>query len=96
MNTFELDGEDFLRVMDYDELEETLASMPDGVTGVYIDEVRLFDKDGQDITDQYKDEEMTPSWGAGIGTAETFMVYVLMGIVAILGIVFIRYFLRRD
>lgn len=96
VNTFELDGEDFLRVMDYDELEETLASMPDGVTGVYIDDVRLFDKDGQDITAQYKDEEMTPSWGAGIGTAETFMVYVLMGIVAILGIVFIRYFLRRD
>ncbi len=94
--SFALDGENFLRVMTFDEFKETVSTVPEDAVSVYLEDVRLFDKDGQDITDQYKDEEMTPSWGAGIGTAETFMVYVLMGIVAILGIVFIRYFLRRD
>ena len=94
--SFALDGENFLRVMTFDEFKETVSTVPEDAVSVYLEDVRLFDKDGQDITAQYKDEEMTPSWGAGIGTAETFMVYVLMGIVAILGIVFIRYFLRRD
>ena len=54
------------------------------------------DNNGEDITFDYKDESMTASWGAGKGTAELFLLYVYMGIVAALGIVFIRYFLRRD
>ena len=54
------------------------------------------DKNGEDITDEYKDESMTASWGAGKGTAELFLLYVYMGIVAALGFVFIRYFFRND
>ena len=63
---------------------------------LYITDIRLMDKNGEDITDEYKDESMTASWGAGKGTAELFLLYVYMGIVAVLGFVFIRYFLRND
>ena len=63
---------------------------------MHIEDIRLLDKNGKDITDEYKDESMTTSWGAGKGTAELFLLYVYIGIVAVLGIVFIRYFLRKD
>lgn len=94
--SFALDGENFLKVMTFDEVKETISNVPENAVSVYLEDVRLFDKDGQDITEQYKDEEMIPSWGGGLGTAETFMVYVFMALAAALGIVFIRYFLRRD
>jgi len=93
VKTYALSDPDFLWIMEQSELEQKL-----GFAGknIRIDEVRLLDKDGKDITEQYKDESMTASWGGGKSTAELFMLYVYMGIVAILGVIFIRYFLRRD
>ena len=58
--------------------------------------VRFLDKDGNDITGQYLDDSVRQNWGGGRGTAEQFLLYVYIGIVAALGLVFIRYFLRRD
>lgn len=62
----------------------------------YPDRITLLDKDAQDVTSQYRDAAADSSWGSGIGVAEQNMVYVFMTIVALLGVVFIRYFLRRD
>lgn len=62
----------------------------------YPDKITLLDKDAQDVTSQHRDAAADSSWSSGIGVAEQNMVYVFMAIVALLGVVFIRYFLRRD
>ena len=98
MKTYTLSEPNFMWIMDEAELiQEFGLELENGqLVRLYITDIRLMDKNGEDITDEYKDESMTASWGAGKGTAELFLLYVYMGIVAVLGIVFIRYFLRRD
>ena len=96
VKTYELSNSDFLWIMEQSDLEQELGFSDKDIIGLHIDDVRLLDKNGADITDEYKDESMTASWGAGKGTAELFLLYVYMGIVAALGFVFIRYFFRND
>ncbi len=96
VKTYVLPDTNFLWLMEQSELEQELGSSDKDIIGLHIADVRLMDKNGEDITSEYKDEAMTASWGAGKGTAELFLLYVYMGIVAVLGIVFIRYFLRKD
>ena len=96
VKTYELSNSDFLWIMEQSDLEQELGFSDKDIIGLHIDDVRLLDKNGADITDEYKDESMTASWGAGKGTAELFLLYVYMGIVAALGFVIIRYFLRKD
>ena len=96
VKTYELSNSDFLWIMEQSDLEQELGFSDKDIIGLHIDDVRLLDKNGADITDEYKDESMTASWGAGKGTAELFLLYVYMGIVAALGFVFIHYFLRND
>jgi len=96
VKTYSLSESNFLWIMETDELMRELGLADKEITCLHIDDVRLLDKNGGDITGQYKDEAMTASWGGGKGTAERFLLYVYMGIAAILGVVFIRYFLRRD
>ena len=96
VKTYELSDSNFLWIMEQSDLEQELGFSDKDIIGLHIDDVRLMDKNGEDITDEYKDESMTASWGAGKGTAELFLIYVYIGIVAVMGIVFIRYFLRKD
>jgi len=98
VKTYSLPDSNFLWIMEKDELLEELGLADQESIGlhIHIKDVRLLDKNGEDITGQYKDETMTASWGGGKGTAEGFLLYVYMGIAAALGIIFIRYFLRRD
>ena len=96
VKTYELSDSNFLWIMEQSDLERELGFSDKDIIGLHIDDVRLLDKNGEDITDEYKDETMTASWGAGKGTAELFLLYVYIGIVALLGGVFIRYFLRKD
>ena len=62
---------------------------------IYTDDIRLLDENGQDITRQFQEETVSHG-GGGRGTAELFLVYVFMAIAGALGMVFVRYFLRRD
>lgn len=97
VKTFELSGENFLQLMDQKTLAQELGFPEEGLAG--IDETgneKLFDREGKDITGEYTSESGSASWGSGTGTAELFLIYVYMGIVAWLGIVLIRYFLRKD
>ena len=96
VKTYELSDSNFLWIMEQSDLEQELGLSDKDIIGLHIDDVRLLDKNGDDITNEYKDESMTASWGAGKGTAELFLLYVYMGIAAALGFVFIRYFLRND
>lgn len=59
-------------------------------------DVRFLDRDGNDITEEFRDNSVRQSWSGGKSTAEQFLLYVYIGIVAALGLVFILYFLRRD
>lgn len=69
-----------------------------GQSGVYVRpwDVRFLDGDGNDITEQYRDDSVEQNWSGGKSTAEQFLLYVYIGIAAVLGAVFIRYFLGKD
>lgn len=58
--------------------------------------VRFLDKDGNDITEQFRDDSVQQNWSGSKSTAEQFLLYVYIGITAAIGLVFIQYFLRRD
>lgn len=95
-NTYELTEPNFLQIMDFNDVVQELGWEDNNVANLYIEDIQLLDQAGSDITDQYRDPSITASWGSGKTTAETFMLYVYMGIVALVGVIFIRYYLRRD
>ena len=94
--TYELDGENFLWTLEKKMLCEELGFPHPESTRVYCTGARYFDRDGNDITDRYRDESVRQSWVAGKGTAELFLLYVYMAIVAGLGVIFVRYYLLPD
>lgn len=96
VKTFALSGENFLQLVDQKTLAQELGFPEEGLLGIATGNEKLFDREGKDITGEYTSGSHSASWGSGKGTAELFLIYVYMGIVAWLGIVFIRYFLRRD
>ena len=96
VKSIDLSGENFLQLMDQDALKQELGFTEESPLSLHIKNVELFDKDGENVTAAYTDTSPTASWGSGKGTAETFLVYVYMGIVGLLGLALIRYFLRRD
>lgn len=98
--TYDLEEPDFLWLYDQEALIRELGWEfgfgEDQVSWLDVREIRLLDGEGNDITGRYRDDLVTESWGGGIGTAEQFLLYVYMGIVALLGLAMVRYFLRRD
>ena len=93
--TYDIPEPNFLWLMDRDDLRESLGVDPEAPMDFFAD-VRFLDKNGNDVTDQYRDDTVQQTWAGSKGTAETFLLYVYLGIVALLGIVMIRYFLRKD
>lgn len=76
----------FLRILETDEAEEYAG----------IKYFHYYDSDGKELgIHEIYDEVSAPAQGelGSVGTAETELVYVFMGIVLVLGIIFIRYFL---
>lgn len=96
VKSIDLSGENFLELLDQDALKQELGFTAEEPLSLDIKNVELFDKNGENITAAYTDTSPSTGWGSGKGTAETFLVYVYMGIVALLGLTLIRYFLRRD
>lgn len=83
----------FLWLLEKEDVKKQL-----GVSEGYLwsKDVRFLDKDGNDVTGQYRDDSVEQNWSGGKSTAEQFLLYVYIGIVAAIGWVFIRYFLRKD
>ena len=94
--TYRIDQPDFLWRVDLEALEEELGIPAGELARVADVQVVLLDREGRDVTEQYEDPSVTASWGGGKGTAERFLLYVYMGIVALLAVGLVRYFLRRD
>lgn len=90
--TYPLSEVNFLWLLEEEDVREQLGTpyevRPRGV--------RFLDKDGNDITEEFRDDSGQQNWSGGRSSAEQFLLYVYIGIVAVLGLVFIRYFLRRD
>lgn len=93
---YQITEPDFLWQTDYDRLEEDLGIPADTMTHVFVDEVTLYDKDGQDVTAEYEDPSVSSNWSGGKSTAERFLLYVYIAIVIGLAVMFVRYFLRKD
>lgn len=92
----ELTGENFLKIVQFQDMVQELGLDEQSVGWLHVDDVQLMDRAGNDITDQYRDDEMTPLWGGGKTTAETFLLYVYLGIIALISVVLIQFFLRQD
>ena len=94
--TYAVTEPDFLWLLEEAELKEELGIPAEtSARGVSV-QVELLDQEGRDVTEQYRDEAVEDNWGGGKGTAELFLLYVYLGIAALLGVVLVRYFLRRD
>ncbi len=97
--TVDIDSPDFLKLYSFSELTEMLGLEYDGldtVAAFSIRSVKLLDENGNDVTAQYTDESVDQSWAGGVGAAETGAVYVFMAIAAILGIILVRFFLKKS
>lgn len=94
--TYEITEPNFLWLMDEDTLRQTFDLPSDTAFRVVDTEVSLLNADGQDATDQYREESIMDNWSSGKGTAELFLVYVYMAIVAIFGVICVFAFLRTD
>lgn len=90
--TYPLSEVNFLWLLEEEDVREQLGTpyevRPRGV--------RFLDKDGNDITEEFRNDSDQQSWSGSRSSAEQFLLYVYIGIVAVLGLIFIRYFLRRD
>lgn len=92
--TIEITQPDSLTVFDIDTLTDRLDAPSDAVA-VELYSVKLFDADGNDVTAEYVDPAVNVSWSGGIGNAST-TIYILMALVAALGIILVRFFLKKD
>lgn len=93
---YQIEEPDFLWLKDIKELREELGLEDNARIRLSAGEIQLLNKDGNDITSQFKDPFVSQGWGGGKGTAEMGLLYVLMGIVGGLGLILIRYFLYDD
>ena len=94
--TFAITEPDFLWIFEGKSFAEELGLSTSETNGIFTDAVVLLDKNGNDVTDQYRDDNVNDSWGTSKSTAESFLIYVYIGIVAVVGIVVVKYFLRKE
>ena len=94
--TYPVEQGDFLWLLDRKELLEQLGLAGKDPVRISVNTIRLLDTDGGDVTGQYTDDLVNDSWSGSKGTAEMGMVYVFIGITAILGVIVVRYFLIND
>ena len=94
--TFAVTEPDFLWIYEGKSFAEELGISTGETNGIFTNEVVLLDKDGNDVTDQYRDETVSDNWSSSKSTAEASLIYVYMGIVAVVGIVVVKYFLRKE
>lgn len=97
--TVGIDSPDFLKIYSAAEFANELGVDTDGMESIApfgLRDVKLLDESGNDVTAQYTDESVEQNWAGGPSAAETGAVYVFMAIVAVLGIILVRFFLRRN
>ena len=95
MLKFDIKNNQFLDIKKESNLQKSIEKF-DGILTLFgHNDAVILNAEGNDITENYRMPDITDTWGAGIGTAELFMVYVFIAIVMALGIVLARYFLTK-
>lgn len=89
-------GEEFFTIRTLSELAVELGVPVEGLVTIGVEKMMLYDVEGNDVTYEYLDETVDTNWSGSKSTAELGMVYVFMAIVAVLGGIFVSYFLRKD
>lgn len=82
---------DFLWILD----GEALWGVPEPVY-IFPEDVRFLDENGNDITEEHRDETVKGSWGSGKGSAELWLIYAAMAITGFVGAVLVRYLLMDE
>jgi hypothetical protein len=84
-------SENFLIIQNEKALIEELGFQYVEYMMLCSDKMQLFDENGQDVTANYIDDTVEQSWGGSKDTAEIFMIYVTIGMIAIIGLVIAKY-----
>lgn len=93
----EITEPNFMHLYTRDEIDELVGARELGASRMQIKEIlTLYDAEGHDVTAEYTDEAVDLSWVSSTGSMETDAVYWFMGLCIILGLVFVRYFLKND
>ena len=92
---FDVKNPQFLEIYPADELDDRVVSESGETLYNYqLMSASLYDADGTEITENFKNENPGVRAHSGAGKAELFLLYVYITIVLILGVVFARYFLH--
>ena len=88
--------ENFVTVLDYKEMIQELGFVinNDTITLLHTKEMRLYDKNGNDVTNEYKDSSVDLSWvgfkGSGSIALINLALYSMMGFIALGGVIIVR------
>ncbi|MBS4960886.1 MAG: zf-HC2 domain-containing protein [Clostridiales bacterium] len=93
--TYPLKELNFLWLKSQEDLQKELGLSDSEIGRIDIKEVFFLDQKGTDITEQFFDPSVTQSWSSSKSKAEMGLLYVYMAIAAILGAIFVRYFLKE-
>ena len=92
--TFPVKNLQFLEVYSLEALvEELKKSENQELYNYHLTDVSFYDETGEDITESFLVGESGNQGGSGIGSAELWLVYVLMFLVLGFGAIMVRYFL---
>jgi len=94
---FDVENQQFLEIFSAEELKSHFENSTDDT--IYYPNLvatSMYDADGREITDNFKNQEDSGKQGSGtIEKAELFLLYVFIAIVMGLGGIFTRYFLTK-
>lgn len=93
---FQVKNPQFLEFYPVEELDNRLKdSVEETLYNYHLMTTSLYDADGTEITENYRNAEAVQNMSSGSGKAELFLLYVYVVIVMGLGLIFTRYFLTE-
>jgi len=93
---FEVKNPQFLEIYPADELDDQFGKESGEIRYDYrLIGTSLYDANGKEITDNFRNESVGVRTHSGAGKAELFLLYVYVAIAMGLGVIFTRYFLTE-
>ncbi len=94
MLKFKVENSQFLDVRKESDLQKSVKELELKGNPIFYGayNTALLDVEGKDITENYRIPNITDTWSTSTATAESFMLYVFIAIVLIIGAILARYF----
>ena len=93
---FEVKNPQFLEIYSADELDTQIVNTSDKTLYNYhLMETSLYDAEGMEITENYRNIEVVDNMSPGAGKAELFVLYIIIALVLGLGFLVTRYILTE-